>query len=119
MVPEPVLQEAEEAPFLENLTSQQTPTLKCDVCGKEFASHRSIKSHMRQHIGRVRVRCKLVCELCGKQFNHRNNLAAQKPVCSGHFPLHCSTCGKGFALRTKLKVFYKKFVLNMRTNYDA
>jgi DNA-directed RNA polymerase subunit RPC12/RpoP len=99
MVPEPVAVEAAEAPLFEPAAPAYSdqPLFKCDTCSKEFAS-------MRLHVGRVRVRSKLVCELCGKLFNHRNNLAAHAPVCSGKYPLHCSTCGKGFSLRPKLKV---------------
>lgn len=106
MVPEPIAVEAAEAPLFEPAAPAYSdqPLFKCDTCSKEFASRRSISSHMRLHVGRVRVRSKLVCELCGKLFNHRNNLAAHAPVCSGKYPLHCSTCGKGFSLRTKLKV---------------
>ncbi|XP_059477627.1 zinc finger protein 26-like isoform X2 [Neocloeon triangulifer] len=108
VVPEPVLQLAEEAPKLDSKcpSPEISKNLKCDVCGKEFNTKRSITSHMRQHIKhtKVKIRTKFICELCGKQFNHRNNLADHKPVCSGVFPHNCSTCGKGFILKTKLRV---------------
>lgn len=105
MVVEPVAAEA-EAPLFEAAAPAYSEQLvfKCDTCGKEFPSRRSICSHMQLHVGRIRVRSKLVCEVCGKLFNHRNNLATHAPVCSGKYPLHCGTCGKGFSLRTKLKV---------------
>ncbi|XP_065343516.1 zinc finger and SCAN domain-containing protein 21-like [Cloeon dipterum] len=107
IVPEPVLQEAAEAPKLESqCQASYMFNLKCDACGKEFNTKRSITSHMRQHIrqSRVKVKSKLICERCGKQFNHRNNLADHKPVCSGVFPHSCGMCGKGFVLKTKLTV---------------
>ncbi|XP_012737121.2 gastrula zinc finger protein XlCGF57.1 isoform X2 [Fundulus heteroclitus] len=71
----------------------------CDMCGKTFRDHFSLKSHMRVHSEEK----PFGCEICAKSFKHEHNLKIHMRIHTGEMPFSCEVCGKRFKHQHNLK----------------
>ncbi|XP_038125633.1 gastrula zinc finger protein XlCGF57.1-like [Cyprinodon tularosa] len=71
----------------------------CDMCGKTFRDHFSLKSHMRVHSEEK----PFGCEICTKSFKHEHNLKIHMRIHTGEMPFSCEVCGKRFKHQHNLK----------------
>ncbi|XP_066992566.2 uncharacterized protein [Anabrus simplex] len=68
----------------------------CEVCGKTFAYHNSIKAHMLIH-EEQRNEKGYPCDICGKLFNHPSSVIYHKEAEHNNGRRFvCNKCGKGF-----------------------
>ena len=87
----------------------------CNECGREYASIKLLKSHMRIHT-KAYMEAKYTCDICGNDY--RSNVSLQNHINTIHNGLRnfpCDICGKLFTrantLRTHKKIHdgYKQF----------
>ena len=71
----------------------------CPLCGKSFAHTNALKNHEQTHTQERTHRCLV----CGKTFGFARYLRVHKLI-HGNKTFLCSTCGKGFTSRARLKV---------------
>ncbi|XP_076026774.1 uncharacterized protein LOC143016366 [Genypterus blacodes] len=72
----------------------------CDVCGRIYASVRTLGFHKRNHGGQKRFEC----QECGKRFARKHHLIVHVRVHSGERPYHCDICGKAFSQSQTLTI---------------
>ncbi|XP_074648477.1 uncharacterized protein LOC141903961 [Tubulanus polymorphus] len=79
----------------------KTVTFICSYCGdSNFKTANGLAKHQRQHGIKQYV---LICPDCGKGFFEQCDLRDHMNIHTGVMPYTCETCGKSFALRSRLK----------------
>ena len=70
----------------------------CAFCGKEFATAKAFRAHIRSHTGSQHTgECPYVCEFCGKSFGQNNNLLAHAHRRAAVYT--CGECSRRLATR--------------------
>ncbi|XP_030055716.1 zinc finger protein 585A isoform X1 [Microcaecilia unicolor] len=75
----------------------------CAECGKCFNSKRTLKTHLRAHVGERSY----ICNNCGKSFRRHTSLIIHERIHTGERPYQCATCGKNFIQRQHLTTHVK------------
>ncbi|KAL6446862.1 hypothetical protein ACFW04_001349 [Cataglyphis niger] len=75
----------------------------CDICGKQFHSHKNLQQHMRTFNYTTDV-----CPICGTAFSSKRLLqshitAAHVPQISKRYNFHCVFCNQGFIKKHELR----------------
>ena len=65
----------------------------CHICGKFYARHSTLKTHLRTHNGHKPYQC----SVCQKSFTQAANLTAHLRTHSGEKPFKCPVCNRGFS----------------------
>lgn len=83
-------------------TQNKKDAFKCTVCGKGFATHR----YLRSHIATTHAAASHVCRMCGKAFRVPANLRRHMHLvheADSREKVKCEQCGKQFSLKANLK----------------
>ncbi|XP_075054530.1 uncharacterized protein LOC142140665 isoform X2 [Mixophyes fleayi] len=75
----------------------------CAECGKVFYNKRTLKAHLRAHLGERSY----ICNVCGKCFRRHTSLLIHERIHTGERPYHCTQCGKSFVQRQHLNTHQK------------
>ncbi|KAM8976010.1 uncharacterized protein RCH25_024617 [Pelodytes ibericus] len=70
----------------------------CAECGKVFYNKRTLKAHLRAHLGERSY----ICNVCGKCFRRHTSLLIHERIHTGERPYQCTQCGKSFVQRQHL-----------------
>lgn len=89
---------------LETNENNEEPNV-CVDCGKIFAKKQQLYDHRRFH----KMEGDL-CRICSKTFTHPNSYREHMLIHEGKVEHFCSTCGKGFVLRRRLRAHEGLFV---------
>jgi Zinc finger, C2H2 type/C2H2-type zinc finger len=74
----------------------------CTLCNKELANPRSLKRHMKSHIGER----KYICQYCQKGFVHSDTLRVHERTHLDEKNFICDECGMGFKNFVNLRVSF-------------
>ncbi|XP_053564809.1 zinc finger protein 420 isoform X2 [Bombina bombina] len=75
----------------------------CAECGKIFYNKRTLKSHLRAHLGERSY----ICNVCGKCFRRHTSLIIHERIHTGERPYKCTLCGKTFVQQQHLTTHQK------------
>ncbi|KAG8542679.1 hypothetical protein GDO81_026289 [Engystomops pustulosus] len=75
----------------------------CAECGKVFYNKRTLKVHLRGHLGDRSY----ICNVCGKCFRRHTSLLIHERIHTGERPYQCAQCGKSFVQRQHLTTHLK------------
>ncbi|XP_071989708.1 uncharacterized protein [Engystomops pustulosus] len=75
----------------------------CAECGKVFYNKRTLKVHLRGHLGDRSY----ICNVCGKCFRRHTSLLIHERIHTGERPYQCTQCGKSFVQRQHLNTHLK------------
>ncbi|XP_073468766.1 uncharacterized protein [Aquarana catesbeiana] len=75
----------------------------CAECGKIFYNKRTLKSHLRAHLGERSY----ICNVCGKCFRRHTALLIHERIHTGERPYKCAQCGKSFVQQQHLTTHKK------------
>ncbi|KAG8542676.1 hypothetical protein GDO81_026289 [Engystomops pustulosus] len=70
----------------------------CAECGKVFYNKRTLKAHLRSHLGERSY----ICNVCGKCFRRHTALLIHERIHTGERPYNCLQCGKSFVQQQHL-----------------
>ncbi|XP_069825418.1 zinc finger protein 585A-like isoform X2 [Dendropsophus ebraccatus] len=70
----------------------------CAECGKIFYNKRTLKAHLRGHLGERSY----ICNVCGKCFRRHTALLIHERIHTGERPYKCLQCGKSFVQQQHL-----------------
>ncbi|GAU95100.1 hypothetical protein RvY_06777-2 [Ramazzottius varieornatus] len=102
----PCSSSAEMEEWYSRLAVHVKKKVECEVCGKMYASKKSLKIHNRIHTGFKPYQC----TMCGKRFTQCNVLHAHLNAHTGTRNWKCAICNKAFTqsahLRTHEKTHY-------------
>ena len=88
-------------------TDQPEQPVVCSECGREYASLKLLKSHMRVH-SKAYMEAKYTCDICGNEY--RSNVSLQNHINTIHNGLRnfpCDICGKLFTRANTLRTHKK------------
>ena len=80
---------------------------KCDIRGKEFTGHSSLKRHTLV-CGKRNISSKFFCDQCALEFKTKEYLRAHQRGKHQDPRYMCENCGKAFAWRSSLGAHKKK-----------
>ncbi|XP_040190039.1 zinc finger protein 420-like isoform X2 [Rana temporaria] len=75
----------------------------CAECGKIFYNKRTLKAHLRAHLGER----SFICNVCGKCFRRHTALLIHERIHTGERPYKCAQCGKSFIQQQHLTTHKK------------
>ncbi|XP_068122577.1 zinc finger protein 585A-like isoform X2 [Hyperolius riggenbachi] len=75
----------------------------CAECGKIFYNKRTLKAHLRGHLGERSY----ICNVCGKCFRRHTALLIHERIHTGERPYKCLQCGKSFIQQQHLTTHQK------------
>ncbi|XP_075193820.1 uncharacterized protein LOC142292378 [Anomaloglossus baeobatrachus] len=75
----------------------------CAECGNVFYNKRTLKAHLRGHLGERSY----ICNVCGKCFSRHTSLIIHERIHTGERPYQCTQCGKSFIQRQHLNTHLK------------
>ncbi|XP_053312728.1 zinc finger protein 420-like [Spea bombifrons] len=75
----------------------------CAECDKVFYNKRTLKAHLRAHLGERSY----ICNVCGKCFRRHTSLLIHERIHTGERPYQCAQCGKSFVQRQHLNTHQK------------
>ncbi|XP_028270591.1 zinc finger protein 394-like isoform X2 [Parambassis ranga] len=78
---------------IQNSSTTNKKSLKCEFCGKVFKDRSKIVRHQRIHTGEKPYSC----NICGKRFNQSSTLKVHKRIHTGERPYSCEFCEHRFA----------------------
>ncbi|KAH6941924.1 hypothetical protein HPB50_023942 [Hyalomma asiaticum] len=70
----------------------------CSVCGKRFASMRTLVPHQRVHSGNKPH----ACQVCGRKFAARASMVRHELIHTGERPYACEVCPSRFTKKESL-----------------
>ncbi|KAM4796280.1 LOW QUALITY PROTEIN: uncharacterized protein WCC33_001433 [Rhinophrynus dorsalis] len=90
--------------FLDHSHSTKTERAHaCAECNKVFYNKRTLKAHLRSHLGERSY----ICNVCGKCFRRHTSLLIHERIHTGERPYQCTQCGKSFVQRQHLNTHQK------------
>ncbi|XP_055352604.1 zinc finger protein 628-like isoform X2 [Paramacrobiotus metropolitanus] len=83
----------------ESQVTKKEARVNCGICGKSYASKKSLKIHLRQHTGEKPY----ACHLCPKRFSQTNILRTHLDFHAGRRDWACNICQKRFTQLAHLR----------------
>ena len=78
-------------------------TFSCELCGKKYASNKSLKNHLKTHEVGYQGTKEHPCNICGKVFAKAIRLKEHEYTHTGEKPYECFECGSKFSRSNTLK----------------
>ena len=82
--------------------SLQMNSMACHICGKSFATARTLKRHIDAHSGIYQYNN--YCQYCQKGFNCPKDLKQHRPVHTNKNYFLCKLCHANYRYQTQLKL---------------
>ncbi|XP_055383249.1 zinc finger protein 624-like [Condylostylus longicornis] len=78
---------------------------KCNTCPAAFATNSNLKAHQLIHTEEKPFECSFGC---GKAFSMKRLRKWHERIHTGEKPFQCDTCGKNFAMQSRLNLHYRQ-----------